>query len=149
MPNWKTPFKEIPAGKGQKIKEGEDVVILSIGHIGNYAIEVCRELEKEGINIGHYDMRFAKPLDEELLHEAFTQYKKIITLEDGCLMGGFGSAILEFAADQEYFVPIKRIGIPDRIVEHGTQGELHAECGMDPESLKVEVERCVGEVVKG
>jgi 1-deoxy-D-xylulose-5-phosphate synthase len=136
MPNWKTPFEEIQIGTGRKIKEGQEVAILTIGHIGNYAVEVCEKLEKQGISIGHYDMRFVKPLDEALLHEVFSNYSKIITVEDGCIQGGMGSAILEFMADHQYNVWIKRLGIPDQVIEHGEQSELHKECGFDADAIE-------------
>jgi 1-deoxy-D-xylulose-5-phosphate synthase len=136
MPNWKTPFEEIEIGTGRTITEGEDLAILTIGHIGNYAAEVCEKLEKQGINIGHYDLRFVKPLDAELLHEIFSKYKKIITVEDGCIQGGFGSAILEFMADHHYSVEVRRLGIPDKIIEHGEQLELHQESGFDVQGIE-------------
>ena len=136
MPNWRTPFEEIKIGTGRKIKEGEELAILTIGHIGNYAVEVCEKLQEQGFNIAHYDMRFAKPLDEELLHEVFTQFKKVITIEDGCIQGGLGSAILEFMADNHYSSEIKRLGVPDLIIEHGEQIELHKECGFDPAGIE-------------
>lgn len=139
MSNWKTPFEEIKVGTGRKIKEGEELAILTIGHIGNYAVEVCEKLLKQGIHIGHYDLRFAKPLDETLLHEVFTKYSKIITVEDGCIQGGIGSAILEFMSDNNYFAQLKRLGIPDLIIEHGEQLELHKECGFDPEGIEQSV----------
>lgn len=136
MPNWKTPFEEIQIGTGRTIKEGQDVAILTLGHIGNYAVEVCERLEKQGITIGHYDMRFVKPLDEELLHEVFTKYSKIITVEDGCIQAGMGSAILEFMAEHQYQAWIKRLGIPDQVIEHGEQAELHKECGFDADAIE-------------
>jgi 1-deoxy-D-xylulose-5-phosphate synthase len=136
MPNWKTPFEEIEIGTGRKIKEGEELAILSIGHIGNYAVEVCEKLEKQGISIAHYDMRFAKPLDEKLLHEIFTKFKKIVTIEDGCVQGGMGSAVLEFMADHHYQSHVKRLGIPDQIIEHGEQQDLHHECGFDTAGIE-------------
>jgi 1-deoxy-D-xylulose-5-phosphate synthase len=136
MPNWRTPFEEIEIGTGRVIREGEELAVLSIGHIGNYAVEVCERLEKKGISIGHYDMRFVKPLDEKLLHKIFTSYKKIITVEDGCIQGGFGSAVLEFMADHNYQTEVRRLGIPDRVVEHGEQSELHHECGFDTEHIE-------------
>lgn len=135
MPEWKTPFREIPVGQGRIIKEGEDVAILTIGHIGNYAVEACETLEKEGLNPAHYDMRFVKPLDESLLHEVFRKFKKVITVEDGCLMGGFGSAVLEWMMDHGYQAQVKRLGIPDAVIEHGEQIELQRECGFDPEGI--------------
>ncbi len=135
MPHWRTPFEEIKIGKGRKIKDGEDIAILTFGHIGNYAIEACNELEKQGISPAHYDLRFAKPLDEEMLHEIFSTFKKVITIEDGCIQGGIGSAVLEFMADNNYTAEIKRLGIPDEIVEHGEQIDLHRECGFDPDGI--------------
>jgi 1-deoxy-D-xylulose-5-phosphate synthase len=131
MPNWRTAFKEIEIGKGRKIKEGEGVAILTFGHIGNYAVEACEQLEKQGINPAHYDLRFAKPLDEEMLHEIFSSFRKIITVEDGCVQGGIGSAVLEFMADNNYSAEVKRLGIPDEIVEHGEQIDLYRECDFD------------------
>src|SRR5690606_28639788 len=100
--NWRTPMEEVPIGKGRKLRDGEDVALLTIGHIGNYAVEVCDRLARKGLAIAHYDMRFVKPLDEELLHEVFSSFKKVVTVEDGCIQGGFGSAILEFMADNNY-----------------------------------------------
>ena len=117
------------------ICEGNDLAILSIGHVGNYVVEATEDLRKEGMQVGHYDMRFAKPLDEELLHTICKRYKYLITIEDGCLMGGFGSAVLEFMADHNYFLKVQRLGIPDRVVEHGEQIELHRECGFDPQAI--------------
>lgn len=136
MPNWRIPFEEIKIGTGRKIREGEEVAILTFGHIGNYAIEVCEKLEKQGVSIGHYDLRFAKPLDEQLLHEVFNKYKKIITVEDGCVQGGIGSAVLEFMADHQYQAEVKRLGIPDKVIEHGEQLELHHETGFDAASIE-------------
>jgi len=135
MPSWRTPFEEIEIGKGRKIKEGEGVAILTFGHIGNYAVEACCKLEKEGINPAHYDLRFAKPLDEEMLHDVFSSFRKIITVEDGCIQGGVGSAVIEFMADNNYAAEVKRLGIPDAIIEHGEQIDLHRECGFDPEGI--------------
>lgn len=135
MPNWKTPFEEIEIGKGRKLKDGDELAYLTLGHIGNYATEACEKLRKEDIEAGHFDMRFVKPLDEEMLHEVFKNYKYVITVEDGCLQGGFGSAIVEFMVDHGYQSKVVRLGIPDEVVEHGTQLELHKECGFDPEGL--------------
>jgi len=140
IPDWRTPFEEIEIGKGRKIKDGEELAILTFGHIGNYAVEACAKLAKKGINPAHYDLRFAKPLDEELLHEVFATFKKIITVEDGCIQGGIGSAVLEFMADHNYYAEVKRLGIPDHIVEHGEQAELHKECGFDTDGLVRSVE---------
>lgn len=139
MPQWQTPMEKIEVGKGRKIQDGEEVAILTIGHIGNYAVEACKQLAVDDMHPAHYDMRFVKPLDEEMLHEVFNRYKKVITVEDGCLMGGFGSAVLEFMAEHNYLAQVKRLGIPDRIIEHGEQIELHRECGYDPDSIANEV----------
>lgn len=135
MPEWRTTMEEIEIGTGRIIKEGEDLVLLTIGHIGNYAIEVAEQLSAKGIEVAHYDMRFVKPLDEDLLHEVFKKFKKVITIEDGCIQGGMGSAILEFMADHHYHADVRRLGIPDRVIEHGEQIELHHECGFDPEGI--------------
>ncbi len=135
MPDWKQPFQKLEIGKGRKIKDGEEVAILTIGHIGNYAIKACEMLEKEGLNPAHYDLRFVKPLDEGMLHEVFQKFDRVITVEDGCLQGGMGSAVLEFMIDNGYTAKVKRLGIPDRIVEHGEQIELQRECGFDPAGI--------------
>jgi 1-deoxy-D-xylulose-5-phosphate synthase len=136
MTNWKTPFQEIEIGKGRVLKEGEEIAIVSLGHPGNFAQKAATELETNGIYVGLFDMRFAKPLDEELLHHILKNYKFVITVEDGCIMGGFGSAILEFAADHNYKNQIKRLGIPDRFIEHGEQWQLYKECGFSSEDIK-------------
>lgn len=135
MPEWRKPFEQITIGKGRKLKDGKDVAILSFGHPGNFAAAAIRDLKREGINPAHYDMRFAKPLDEELLHEALQQYDRIITVEDGTIVGGFGTAVLEFMQQHGYKNDVKILGIPDRIVEHGTLKELHRECGYDAEAI--------------
>lgn len=135
MPEWRTPFELIEIGKGRKIKDGEHVAVLSLGAIGNYAANAIRDLEVMGISAAHYDMRFAKPLDEALLHEVFKKFDKVITVEDGCLMGGFGSAIIEFMADHQYAAHVHRLGIPDKYIEHGTQKELYKECGYFEEHI--------------
>ena len=144
MIDWRTPMEELEIGKGRKLRSGEDIAMLTIGHVGNYAVEVCNRLAKRNLSIGHYDMRFVKPIDEELLHEVFTNYKKVITVEDGCIHGGFGSAVLEFMADYNYQAEVRRLGIPDRVVEHGEQIELQRECGFDPDGI----ERTVIEILE-
>jgi len=148
MPKWRVPMKAIKIGKGRVIREGEELAILTIGHIGNYAIEACMQLEKEGIYPAHYDMRFVKPIDEELLHQVFGKFNKIITVEDGCIMGGMGSAVLEFMADNGYYAEVKRLGIPDKYIEQGSQLELHTECGYHPEGIVNTVKELIG-VKKG
>jgi 1-deoxy-D-xylulose-5-phosphate synthase len=129
-------MEAIGIGTGRKLRNGDELAILTIGHIGNYATEVCEKLEKQNIRVAHFDMRFVKPIDEALLHEVFTRYKKVITIEDGCIQGGFGSAVLEFMADNRYHAEVKRLGIPDAVIEHGEQIELHRECGFDPEHIE-------------
>ncbi|MEI9933832.1 MAG: transketolase C-terminal domain-containing protein [Ferruginibacter sp.] len=131
LADWKTPFKEIEIGKGRKIKDGSEIAILSFGHPGNFAASAIRDVKADGINPAHYDMRFVKPLDETLLHEVFSKFNKIITLEDGTVTGGFGSAILEFMNEHHYKAEVKIMGIPDRIVEHGTPNQLYNEIGLD------------------
>ena len=145
MTEWKTEMKEIEIGKGRKLKDGNDIAILSFGHPGNFAAAAIRDLKNDGINPAHYDMRFAKPLDEALLHEACQQYQKIITVEDAAVEGGFGSAILEFMAEHGYKNDIQNLGIPDKIIEHGTPKELQRECGYDAEAIK----EAVLEMMKG
>jgi 1-deoxy-D-xylulose-5-phosphate synthase len=144
MPQWRTPLEKIQIGQGRCVKDGEDAAILTIGHIGNYATKACEMLEKEGMSVAHYDLRFVKPLDEALLHEVFRKFDKIITVEDGCLQGGMGSAVLEFMGDHGYTARLQRLGIPDRIVEHGEQLELHRECGFDPEGIARATRALVG-----
>lgn len=136
MPEWRTDMEILEIGKGRQILEGSEVAILSIGHVGNFAEEAALDLKKEGLDPAVFDMRFVKPLDEELLHKIFRDFDKIVTVEDGCLMGGFGSAVLEFASDNQYQPSITRLGIPDRLVEHGEQPQLHEECGYDKEAIK-------------
>jgi len=143
MPDWKRPFKEIKVGKGRKVCDGEDVAILTIGHIGNETVKACLEINAEGYHPAHYDLRFVKPIDEKLLHEVFSKFSKVITVEDGCIQGGFGTAVLEFAADHNYKAEIKRLGMPDLIIEHGEQSELWEECGYDAASIIKEVKRMV------
>ncbi|MFA7272348.1 MAG: 1-deoxy-D-xylulose-5-phosphate synthase [Crocinitomicaceae bacterium] len=132
---WKTPLKEIKIGTGRKVSNGEDLAILTIGHPGNFAVEAIAELKEAGLSVAHYDMRFVKPIDEIMLHEVFSKFKKVITVEDGCLMGGFGSAVIEFMADQNYAAQVVRLGIPDEYIHHGTQKEQWAQCGFDKNAI--------------
>jgi 1-deoxy-D-xylulose-5-phosphate synthase len=143
MPDWKTPLAPIEIGKGRKIKDGKEVAILSFGHPGNFATTAIRNLRSEGIDPAHYDIRFVKPLDEALLHEVFTNYAKIVTVEDGTVVGGFGSAILEFMNANGYKADITILGIPDRLVEHGTLKELHSECAYDAAGIEAAVKEIV------
>ena len=141
------PFQEIKIGKGRKIKDGEKIAILSFGHPGNFAAAAIRDVKSEGINPAHYDMRFVKPLDEELLHEVFARYSKIITVEDGTVLGGFGSAILEFMNIHGYKAEVKIMGIPDRLVEHGTPKQLYEEIGLDANAIATVIREIIKEKV--
>ena len=147
MSDWKKPFEEITVGKGRKLKDGKDIAILSFGHPGNFVAAAIRELKTDGIIPAHYDMRFAKPLDETLLHDALSKYAKIITVEDGTVIGGFGSAVAEFILQHGYKNELKILGIPDRIVEHGTLKELHHECGYDAPAIADAVREMMKEKV--
>lgn len=129
--NWRQPFEEIEVGKGRCIKSGDELALISIGTIGHKAQLAAIEMAREGISIAHYDMRFLKPIDKALLHEILSKFKNIITIEDGTIVGGLGSAVLEFAADHGYSPKVNRLGIPDRFVDHGTQSELLRECEYD------------------
>jgi 1-deoxy-D-xylulose-5-phosphate synthase len=131
MVDWKKPMREIKIGTGRKVTNGNDIAILTIGHPGNFAQEAIAELAEQGVSAAHYDMRFVKPIDETMLHEVFSKFKKVITVEDGCLMGGFGSAVLEFMVDQKYNAEVVRLGIPDEYIHHGTQEELWIDCGFN------------------
>ena len=135
MPEWRTPFREIKVGTGRKLKDGEEIAILSFGHPGNFAASAIRDVKAEGFNPAHYDMRFAKPLDEVMLHEVFSKFNKVITIEDGTVVGGFGSAILEFMNEHGYKSDVKIMGIPDRLVEHGTPRQLYDEIGIDANGI--------------
>jgi 1-deoxy-D-xylulose-5-phosphate synthase len=137
--NWKKPFQEIEIGKARQISDGDKLVILSIGHPGITVDSVVKKLVKEDILIAHYDMRFVAPLDKDLLHSVFQKFSHIITVEDGILKGGFGSAVIEFMSDNGYNSEVKRLGIPDYFVEQGTQDELSRECGFDAEGIEVAI----------
>ncbi len=133
--DWQKPFTEIEIGKARLIREGEDLAVLSIGHPGNFITQAASVLAGEGITFTHYDMRFLAPLDTEVLHSVFKRFRRIMTVEDGVLKGGLGSALIEFMCDNGYNAEIKRLGIPDYFVEHGTQEELIRECGFDSDSI--------------
>ena len=141
MINWKTPFEEIKIGTGRVVKEGEEIAVLSFGNPGNFVVKAQEQFEKEGLDIAHYDLRFAKPLDEKLLHTIFQKFDKIITIEDGCLHGGFGSSILEFMANNDYQAKVKMLGIPDIFIHHGTQEELYNDCYYDAEAIISSVQK--------
>jgi 1-deoxy-D-xylulose-5-phosphate synthase len=139
MPEWHTPLEAVEIGKGRRLRQGKDIAILSLGHPGNFVKSAMVTLKEYDITPGHYDMRFVKPLDEELLHEVFSNYSKVVTIEDGTVVGGFGSAVLEFMAQHGYKADVRMLGIPDRIVEHGSPKELHAECGYDTNAIAATV----------
>jgi 1-deoxy-D-xylulose-5-phosphate synthase len=134
MPDWRLPFERLEIGKGQKVRDGKDLAIISIGPIGNSAIEAAKQLD-ENISVAVYDIRFLKPLDEELLHDIFKSHSKIITIEDGTIVGGLGSAVLEFKNDNNYTSIVKRLGIPDKFIQQGSPEELYRECGFDVEGI--------------
>ena len=143
MPEWKTPFKKLKVGTGRKLKSGSEVAILSIGHIGNEVSKAIEELESSGASVAHYDMRFVKPVDEVLLHEVFGKFDSVITVEDGCIQGGFGSAVLEFMADHQYQANVLRLGMPDEIIEHGSQPQLWAECDYDAAAITAAAQKLI------
>ncbi|MFH0756489.1 MAG: 1-deoxy-D-xylulose-5-phosphate synthase [Bacteroidota bacterium] len=129
--DWKQPFSEVQIGKGQLLREGTDLAILSIGPIGNQVTRAISMLEKDSISVAHYDMRFLKPVDTSVLESVFTRFDKVITVEDASVVGGLGSAVIEYMNDNNHKARILRLGIPDRFVDHGTQEELYRECGFD------------------
>ena len=141
--DWRCELEEVPVGKGRKLKDGKDIAVLSIGPIGLEAEKAISIAELRSLNanpaapldIAHYDMRFLKPIDEDILHEVGRKFKKVVTVEDGVISGGLGSAVLEFFADHGYEVEVKRVGIPNRFVMHGTVAELRRICGMDAQSI--------------
>jgi 1-deoxy-D-xylulose-5-phosphate synthase len=142
--DWERPFEEVKIGKGRLLSEGNEIAILTIGNPGNDVVSLVKKLEKESITVTHWDMRFASPLDKEALHSVFKKFEKIITIEDGVLKGGFGSAVIEFMCDNSYNAEVRRLGIPDYFVEQGTQEELYHECGFDQEGI----ERTIREMLK-
>jgi 1-deoxy-D-xylulose-5-phosphate synthase len=135
MPKWKTPLKKMEVGKGRMICDGDDMAVITIGHVGNYAVEACKSAGNEGLSVAHFDLRFVKPLDEALLHQVFKKYLRIITVEDGSIIGGMGSAVLEFMVDHGYSAKVVRMGVPDRFIEQGTVAELHEICGFDAKGI--------------
>ncbi|MCX7987755.1 MAG: 1-deoxy-D-xylulose-5-phosphate synthase [Bacteroidales bacterium] len=135
LKEWRQPFEEIPIGKGQLVSDGDEIAILSIGHPGNFVQEALALLPQDLPRPAHYNMRFVKPLDEEILHHVFQRFRKIITVEDGVILGGFGSAVTEFMTLYSYKAQIVRLGVPDRFIEQGSLKELHHECGFDAEGI--------------
>ncbi len=135
-PDWKTSFAELKTGKGIKIRNGSKLAFISIGPIGNTVIKACEILATKGIEAAVYNIRFLKPIDEELLHEIMKQYQMVITIEDGTIIGGLGSAVTEFAIENNYQdIRLYKLGIPDKFIEQGTPEELYHECGLDVEGI--------------
>jgi 1-deoxy-D-xylulose-5-phosphate synthase len=143
MLDWQTPLEEIEIGKGRRIKDGEEIAILSIGNTGNFVVEADKYFIKEGLDIAHFDMRFVKPIDKELLHTIFQKFDKVITIEDACLQGGFGSAVIEFMVDNNYKSELVRLGVPDEFINHGTQQQLYTECYFDVGAIKESVHKLI------
>ena len=135
MTDWRKPYREIPIGKARELHKGFDLAILTVGHVGNLAAEAILRLEAENFSVSHYDMRFVKPLDADCLHQIFKNFNNIITIEDGTIVGGFGSAVIEFMCENGYQAQVKRMGVPDKFIEQGTQKELYKECGFDAEGI--------------
>ncbi len=144
----KEGFEITEIGKGRIISEGEKVAVLSFGPIGNYVTEAASKLEDEGVSIGHYDMRYAKPLDTKLIDRALNNYDSIITIEDGARLGGFGSSVAEYVAEKGAGVPVKIMGVPDQIIEHGTQRQLHDEVGIGPDGIVAEIQKSLSVLVE-
>ena len=143
LTDWQKPFREIEIGKARKINDGSDIAILSIGHVGNLINEVIIRLEAENISVSHYDMRFVKPLDKDCLHSVFKKYNNIITIEDGTVVGGFGTGVIEFMCENGYSANVKRLGVPDKFIGHGLREELYKECGFDTDSICLAVKTMV------
>ena len=129
------PFEALPVGRGRRLREGSDVALLSIGTAGNFAAEAARRAAAEGLSVAHYDLRFAKPLDEELLREVGRTFRKVLTVEDGAVRGGVGEAVAAFFPEHGYAVSVRTLGIGDAFVEHGTPEQLRAQCGYDADGI--------------
>jgi 1-deoxy-D-xylulose-5-phosphate synthase len=144
MPNWKTPFEKMEIGKGRLVSDGSDIAIISFGHPGNFVTDAVAKLNNQNIRVHHVDLRFVKPIDADMLHFIGKNFNKVITVEDGTIVGGMGSAILEFFAEHQYTPQVKMLGIPDRLVEHGKPAELHRECGYDAKGIEEAVLAMLG-----
>jgi 1-deoxy-D-xylulose-5-phosphate synthase len=141
---WEKPFEEIETGKARLLASGSDIAVLSIGHPGNFVTDALKIVPDNGISAEHYDMRFVNPIDTGVLHQVFRKFKKVLTVEDGFLKGGFGSAVIEFMCDNGYSAEVRRLGIPDYFVEQGTQEELIRECGFDTASIVMNIREMLG-----
>lgn len=142
--DWQQPMKALPIGKGECLKEGTDIAVITIGIMASHTQPAIEQIEKEyNTSIAHYDIRFLKPMDEDMLHEIGRKFKQIITVEDGVIQGGFGSAVLEFMSDNNYKLNVKRLGIPDSFVEHGTPEELYTMLGLDAAGIAKSIADCL------
>ena len=138
--DWRKPMQELEIGKGELLKDGNELAVLTIGTMATPAIKAIELIEKEqNITIAHYDLRFLKPLDQNMMHEIARKFNQIITIEDGVIQGGFGSAVLEFMSDNNYNIQVKRLGISDNFVEHGTPEELYHMLGLDAEGIAASI----------
>lgn len=146
LTDWRNAFEEIKVGTGRRLKDGKQVAVLTVGPIGNTAAEAIKKAEAavNGLNVGHYDMRFIKPLDESLLEEIGKQYNNIVTVEDGVRSGGFGSAVLEWMSDHGFSPKITRLGLPDKFIEHGTVEQLRHITGMDADAIAAAITKAAG-----
>ena len=133
--DWRCPLETVEVGKGRLMRKGNDVAFLTLGPIGKVMESVIDEAEKQGVSVAHYDMRFLKPIDTDILREVGENFKYVITLEDGCVTGGLGSAVVEYMVENGYTPHVKVMGIPDKFIEHGTPEELYRVCGMDKDSV--------------
>ena len=140
--DWQQPFEKIPIGVSQELKRGSRIAVLSIGTIGNAVSEALRQLGQPG-EVGHYNMRFVKPLDRKMLRFIFEHYEQLITVEDGCIAGGFGTAVLEYAGEMQYKQPVKILGVEDRFVEHGTVEQLHELAGIGPVAIREQLNKLI------
>lgn len=141
LKDWRCPMKALQVGKGRLLQEGKDIALLSIGPLGNEAEKAISMVKEEGISVQHYDMRFLKPIDEEILHYVGEHYTHIITLEDGALKGGLASAVMEFMSEHCFPAHVHGIGLPDEFIEHGTPAELYRMVGMDAESIAEKIKK--------
>ncbi|HUW05485.1 MAG TPA: transketolase C-terminal domain-containing protein, partial [Williamwhitmania sp.] len=147
--DWIKPFKKIEVGKGKLLRDGLQLAILSLGPLGNVALKAAEELSLMDVEVAVYNMRFIKPLDEEILEEVRLRFQNVITIEDGSLAGGFGSAVIEYFSSKESMPRVVRIGIPDRFIDHGTPADLYRECGMDLEGIKTTALELVKQNIRG
>ena len=135
LADWRCPLETVEVGKGRLMREGSDVAFLTLGPLGKVMESVIDEAEKQGVSVAHYDMRFLKPIDTDILRQVGEKFRYIVTLEDGCVTGGLGSAVVEYMSEKGYNPTIKVMGIPDKFIEHGAPEELYRVCGMDKDSV--------------